>query len=499
MSLEEEKIPWHPRKEPKIPGVLTRGRVREVFSGCVDFFETELFLAGDREKSVTMFYILGMVRNERANDYIMRPLSSNEKLGSMPLDEAVDWMSKGALTTMSVKPQESLDGAVNDLITGNVLLFFGNGKVLSCAVPSEEKRSISPPENEPVIKGARDSFVEYVRTNTSTLRRRLRTPDLKISEVIVGRQTLTAIDIVYIEGLTDPELVAEVKERAERIDVDAMLDAGSFEEYMSATVKSPFPQMAYTERPDRFCQAVVEGRVGILVDGLPLGFVAPATMGYFFRANEDRAKNWMEASFLRCLRYLCMMVALLLPAFYVAVVSFHPEMLPAPLAWSIVAAKLDVPFSTIVEVLILLLSFEIVQEAGLRLPPAIGTTVSILGGLVVGSAAVEAKIVSPAVLIVVASAGIAGYTMPSQDFSGALRLWRLALVIGAGIGGLFGVLVVAVLLIQHLARLESFGAPFLSPFAATLGEDSGGILRLPVSWVKLRDRTLKTVNRRNQK
>ena len=217
------------------------------------------------------------------------------------------------------------------------------------------------------------------------------------------------------------------------------------------------------------------------------------------KANEDRAKNWAEVSFLRLLRYACILITLFLPALYVAAVNFHPEMIPSSLFWSIVEAKRDVPFSTLFEVLLLLLAFEIVQEAGLRLPPAIGTTVSILGGLVVGSAAVEARIISPAVLIVVATAGIAGYTMPSQDFAGALRLWRIFMVIAAGIAGMFGLISAAVVLIYHLASLESFGVPYLTPFAAGVDKPLDEVLRRPLLWVKLRERSLHTLNRRNQK
>ncbi len=493
-------IPFHPRSDPRIPGELSLLHVREVFTDCVDFVEMPLFIAGDPEKSCTMLYIAGMARNERANDYILRPLSQNEELRNVPVKKAMELMCKGALYNLSVKMKYTMDEIVGDLIGGAaVLVFPGERGMLSCMVPTEEKRSISPSENEPVIKGTRESFVESVRTNTSIIRRHLKTPSLKIKEQIVGRQTLTQVDIIYIDGLTNPDLVKETERRLAQIDIDALLESGSLEEYLKDTVKTTFPLMLSTERPDRFCTGLVEGRVGVIADGLPLGYLLPGSVGQFFKANEDKSKNWVEVSFLRILRYICMFLALFLPAIYVAAVNFHPEMLPSTLAWSIAEAKLDVPFSTVFEVLLLLLSFEVVQEAGLRLPPAIGTTVSILGGLVVGTAAVQAKIVSPAVLIVVAAAGIAGYTSPNQEFSGALRLWRIGMVIGAAISGLFGVMAVTVLLIHHMASLESFGVPFLNPFAATGGSVEDGVIRRPLAWVKFRERALKTQNRRNQK
>ena len=258
--------------------------------------------------------------------------------------------------------------------------------------------------------------------------------------------------------------------------------------------------IAYTERPDRFCAGLVEGRVGVIVDGIPLGYLLPGTVGQFFKTGQDRSQNWVAASFLSILRYLCMLGSLFLPAFYVASVNFHPEMIPARLAWSISEAKTDVPFSTVFEVLIMLLAFEAVQEAGLRLPGPIGQTASILGGLVVGSAAVEASIVSPVVLIVVAIAGIAGYTVPSQEFSAALRIWRFGLAIAASIGGLFAVTALAAVLVYRLAQLESFGVPYLTPFAASGSErEKGhGVIRWPTHRVKFRESALKTRNQRRQ-
>lgn len=500
MAKNREEIPYHPRSEPLYTEKLSLESLRAVFSDCADFQEANFFIGGDPRKPVVLVYLLGMVRNERVNDYILRPLSQRESLRALPLDEAIAEMAQGALYTMSVRPRETLDDAAQDLVIGAALLCFpGRESVLSCMVPTEEKRAVSPSENEPSLKGARDAFVESIRTNSAMVRRHLRTPTLKIKSQIVGRQSRTPVDVLYLEGLTNPALVTEVEARLREIDIDALLQSGSIEEYMVDSVKTPFPLLLHTERPDRFCAGLVEGRVGLLVEGLPLGYLLPGTLGQFFKASEDRAKNWMEVSFLRVLRYVCMLLALLLPALYVAAVNFHPEMLPAALSWSIAEAKLDVPFSTVFEVLLLLLSFEVLQEAGLRLPPAIGTTVSILGGLVVGSAAVEAKIISPAVLIVVAAAGIAGFTSPSQEFAGALRLFRLGLVIAAALGGLFGVLLGCALLIYHLACLESFGLPYLTPFAANAGEDEDGVLRRPLPWVKLRERALKTKNRRNQK
>jgi spore germination protein KA len=501
-GAKEEWVPPHPRQEPRIPGPITPERLKEIFQDCVDFSSREVMLHNDPRRTVTLCYLSGMVKMERVSDYVLRPLAQDGALsGARDMGEAYRLMRDGALYNLSVEVRTTLDQAVFDLIGGNCLLLFSQREeALSFNTGTEEKRSVSDPENEPAIKGAKDSFVESLRTNTSLVRRRLRAPTLKIKEQLVGRQTVTPVDILYLEGLTDPELVRRVEERIDAIDIDALLMTGGLEEYITDEVDTAFPLLAYTERPDRFCSGLVEGRVGVIMDGIPLGYLLPGTVGQFFKTGQDKSSNWMLASALTILRYLCMFVTLLLPGFYVAAVTFHPEMIPTRLALSIAAAKQDVPFSTVFEVLIMLVAFEILQEAGLRLPAAIGQTISILGGLVVGSAAVEAKIVSPAVLIVVATAGIAGYTMPSQDFAGALRIWRFLLAVAASVAGLFGVVMGTACLVCHLAQLESFGVAYLTPFAANKGEQVEGhaVIRQPLPRAKLRERSLKTRNRRNQ-
>jgi hypothetical protein len=312
---------------------------------------------------------------------------------------------------------------------------------------------------------------------------------------------VTPVDVLYLDGLTNPDTVRQVEERIAAVDIDALLATGNLEEYITDRVDTAFPLAAYTERPDRFCAGLVEGRVGVLMDGIPLGYLLPGTIHQFFKTGEDKSSNWMLSTVLTVLRYVCMLMTLFLPAVYIAAVTFHPEIIPIRLALSMIAAKAEIPFSTMFEVLIMLAAFEILQEAGLRLPSSIGQTVSIIGGLVVGSAAVEAKIVSPAVLIVVAIAGICGYTMPSQDFAGALRIWRFLLAAAASIGGLLGVVLGGAVLICRLAGLESFGVAYLTPFAANDGEkmERHAVIRQPISRVKLREKALKTLNRRNQK
>ncbi len=492
----------HPRKVPQYDGPLTLSNLEKVFPNCVDFAKRTVLLAGARQRQVTLCYIVGMARTERLNDYVLRPLAQDDQLASAPAEDLPGLLAGGSLYAQEAKWITSLDEAAVGIINGSCLLFCHEAEgALLIPVPTEEKRSIGEPENEPALKGGRDSFVESIRTNTSLVRRRLRAPELRVREQIVGRRTLTPVDVVYLEGIADPDTVGRVEQRLERMDVDGVESAGDLEEYLVDGARSPFPLLAGTQRPDRFCRGLLEGRVGILCDGLPMGWLAPGTMDLSFNTGQDRAYHWMAATALRLLRYFCALVTLLLPGLYIALVTYHPEAIPVKLALSIAAAKQEVPFSTIFEVLIMLLAFEVVQEAGLRFPGPIGATVSILGGLVVGNAAVEAHIVSPAVLIAVAIAGVAGYTIPGQDMSNALRLWRFLLAVLSSVGGLAGLTAGLAFLVLHLAGLETFGIPYLAPF--TMG---GGIhlsdpslIRPPLPHMKWRSGVSNPKNRRDQR
>ena len=494
--------PPHPRQQPRISLPLCVESLRQVFRDCVDFGERKVALAGSGERELTLCFLNGMVKMERVSDYVLRPMAQDEALAACPDMTAVRaHMAAGALYNLGVNQRDTMDEAVGDLIVGCCLLFFpGVPGALSFFVGTEEKRSISPPGSETVLKGARDAFVESLRTNTSLVRRHLKAPELKIKEQIVGRQSLTQVDVLYLDGIANPEIAAQVEKRLASIDIDAVLATGNLEEYLIDETSTPFPLIQHTERPDKFCAGLAEGRVGLLIDGLPLGYLAPGTLGSFLRASQDKSNNWMLASVLTILRCACLLLTLFLPAFYIAVVTFHQEMIPTQLALSIIAAKLDVPFVTVFEVLIMLLAFEILQEAGLRLPQSIGQTVSIIGGLVVGQAAVEAKIVSPAVLIAVAIAGIAGYTMPSQELAGALRIWRFILAVLASVAGVFGMVMGGAALVYHLAGIESFGVAYLAPFAGDTGPAGlrRALLRQPLPRTKLRPAELETKNRRNQ-
>ena len=405
---------------------------------------------------------------------------------------------QGGVWCASVKEPESTQQAAELLVNGFcVILFPKSGKALGCEVKTGEKRSPSPPETENTVKGAKDAFTETLRTNTSLVRRHLRTPGLRLTETVVGKRTLTKVTVCWIDRLTDPELPRRMQERLSSIDIDGALSPAAIEEYVTGSRRTAFPLLEYTERTDHFCQGLLDGQVGLLADGLPLGYLAPVGLGRLMRSPEDRATDFFSASMLRLLRYAALGVSLLLPALYAAMAMFHQQMLPTKLLLSIIESKQNVPFSTLLEVLGLLCAFELLQQAGLHLPQAVGTAVSIIGGLVVGTAAVDAKLVSPAALIVTASSGICGFTLPNRELSDAVRLWRFVLTVLAGLWGLFGVTVGLLLLLTELAGLESLGRSYLSPFGRA--EVKGALVRPRLVRQKWRDGALKPMDDQNQR
>ena len=488
---------YHPPRQPRYPQPLSWEAVTAVYADCADFGRRKLCPAGEGERAIRVCWLDGRVKAERLNDYIFHPILTAH------FDPEGNWqrqLEEEILWNQNPRPCGSTDQAVYGLIEGACLIFTREG-VLECMVPTEDRRGVEKPENESGIKGAKDSFTETVRVNTSLIRSRLRTPELIIRRHLVGRQTRTPVEMLWIRGLCDPAWPARIAGRLEEIQEDALLTTAELEDYLIPTRSSPFPRLFFTQRPDRVCQGLLEGRVALLIDGVPQGCILPGELSQFLQAPQDRSDHWLAASSLTCLRYLCMVLTLLLPGLYVAMAQFHFELIPTKLALSIIASKQDVPFPTALEVLGLLLAFEVLQEAGLRLPNTIGQTVSIIGGLVVGQAAVEAKIVSPVVVIVVAAAGVSGFTMPNQDLSNALRIWRFLLtLLSAGLG-IYGLALGSAGLIVHLAGLEDYGLAYLASFTGPgpTPEENHPVIRRPVPRVKYRPAFLNTANRRKRR
>lgn len=435
--------------------------LRSIFENCADFEEHTVIAGG---QTLTAFFIDGLTSGGDIADFVLRPLGD---LREGPMEAVFQQALTGAVWCASVSTADTAEDAAQKLVNGFcVVVFPGWPQVLCFETKTGEKRGVSAPESENTVKGAKDAFTETVRTNTSLVRRHLRTPDLRLEQHILGRQSLTCVTICYVEGVTDPERVERLRNRLGEISLAGLLSPAAVEETVTGSRRTAFPLLQYTERTDKFCQGLLSGQVGLLVDGLPEGFLLPVSIGRLMESPEDRAVDYVSASWVRLLRYLALAVSLLLPGLYAAMAMHHPEMIPTKLLAAIIESKQDVPFPTLIEVLGLLAAFEILQEAGLHLPQAIGTAVSIIGGLVVGTAAVDAKLISPAALIVAATSGICGFALPDRDLSDAIRLWRLALTLLGGVGGLFGLSVGLLLLLVHLAGLSSLGEAYLAPFSS---------------------------------
>lgn len=479
-----------PRKTPAYPGELTDGNIQSIFKGAGDFIARQLRCGG---QTVYAYMIDGLVSGGDASEYILRPMS---KLPASTMEELYHKALNGAIYNSVADDCKNLDDIALKLVNGFCVVLFPDAGAVAFEVKTGEKRSPSAPEVENTVKGPKDAFTETVRTNTSLIRRHMRTPELRLYETKVGRRSLTNVTVAYIEGITSPELVQKMKDRLDEIDIDGFLSPASVEEYVTGSRPTAFPLLQYTERADKFCQGLLVGRVGLLVDGLPLGYLAPADLGYLMTSQEDRGMDYVSASAVRILRYGALLLSLLLPGLYIAMAAFHQEMIPLALLKSVIESKESVPFPTVIEVLSLLLAFELLQEAGIHLPQSIGQTVSIIGGLVVGTAAVEAKLVSPAALIVVSVAGICGFALPGRDFADAVRIWRFVIAVLSSFAGLFGLSAGFIVLMIHLAGLTCMDVAYLAPFSQTAHP---GILRSRLKNRKFRDETLSPEDLRNQR
>lgn len=447
-------------EQPQYPGAVTDENIQKLFEGSGDFIRREL-RCGDW--TLYAYAIDGLIASATASDYIIKPIA--EQLTATRIEELYDRALKGSIYNIVAGPCEDLSTVALKLVNGFCVILFPNVGALAFEVKTPEKRGISKPDTEHTAKGAKDAFVETSRSNTSLIRRHIRTPDLRFYETMVGRHSMTNVSVAWIKGITPPELVERMKERLDGIDADSIITPASVEELVTGARKTAFPLLQYTERTDRFCQGLLSGKVGLFVDGIPLGYLAPVDVGSLMQSPEDWGKDYVSASCIRILRYGAMLLSLLLPGFFIAMATFHQEMIPLPLLRAVIESKRSVPFSSTMEVLTLLLAFELLQESGVHLPQAFGQSVSIIGGIVVGSAAVEAKLISPAALIAVSIAGVCGFVLPNRDFADAIRVWRFVIAAMAALAGLFGWTLGFLFLLIHLSGLTSMGVPYLMPFS----------------------------------
>lgn len=468
---------------------MTDRQITEIFEGAGDFIRRELRCG---QFTIYAYAIDGLVASNAAAENIFRPISLNVNGDTM--QQLYDHALYGTVYNTVASVCKDVQDVASKLVNGFCVVLFPGAGAVAYEVRTGVSRGPSEPSVENTVKGPKDAFVETMRINTSLIRRHLRTPDLRLYQTTVGRRSLTNVSLIYIEGITNPELVERMKRRLHAIDIDGFLSPSAVEEYVTGSRATAFPLLQYTERADRFCQGLLDGRIGLIVDGLPLAYLAPVNLGYLMESAEDRNRDFISASCVRILRYGALFLSLFLPGVYIAMLTHHVGWLPQDLRNTILGGSGPVPFSPTGEVLGLLIAYELLQESGIHLPQSIGQSVSTIGGIMVGSAAVEAGLLSPAVLVMVSIAGVCGFVLPNRDLAQAIRVWRFGLGVLGSLGGIWGVVLGGLVLFLHLAGMRSMGLLYLR-----MVPGERGILRRRLKAQNRRDSRLHPKDEKNQK
>ena len=376
-------------------------------------------------------------------------------------------LEQNALGTSDATYFTTIEEAGDGLLTGEAI-FFVDGFAKAVKIPDDgyPNMGVNEADSEKVVRGSNEGFGDSVKQNAALIRKRIRSPQVKVKEKKAGVRSNTNVYLVYMEGIVYPELVAKIEEQLDGFEIDGVLDSGVIEQLSEEKWYSPFPQFQTTERPDRAAMSILDGRVVVLSDNSPIALILPTDYNSFIKTSDDYYNRWEIASFERLLRYLASFFAMTLPGLYLAVTNFHTQILPTTLLLSFADARSGVPFPAVIEVIIMELSFELLREAGVRLPGAMGNTIGIVGGLIIGQAAVEANLVSPIVVIVISFTALCSFAVPNEEFATAFRLLKFFFIGICAWLGFFGFLAGLLAVLIHLSHLKSFGVPYLVPFVA---------------------------------
>lgn len=444
--------------------------LKNIFQDCSDVVYREFRLGQEQEQKMFIVFLDGMINQDVIEEHILKSLMLDARRTPPALEEVKEKMYElileGGLSAADVKESDNLDEGILGVLSGDTIIFIdGIDRFLITSTKGWPTRGIDQPSSESVIRGAREGFVETFRVNTVLLRRKIRDPKFKIKSMQIGKRSKTDIGIAYIEDITRTDILQEVEKRLEAIDIDAVLESGYIEQLIEDSWISLFPQIQHSERPDTVAAALLEGRVAIIIDNTPFVLVVPVTLNTFLLSSEDYYERWWVANFVRWVRMGAVVISFLLPAVYIAIASYHPGIIPSQLAIFIAGTRETVPFPVFMEALLMEFTFELLREAGVRLPSQMGSTIGIVGSLIIGQAAVEAGLVSPIMVIIVAVTAISSFAIPSYNLSISFRLLRFTAMAAASFLGLYGLILVVILVLVHLASLTSFGVPYLIPLA----------------------------------
>ncbi|WP_258000309.1 spore germination protein [Bacillus sp. Marseille-P3661] len=438
-------------------------RYKELFGDDSDF--SIRYLQGDN-RTIAIMFIDSLVEKDTIDHYVIHPLNRQLTSEVFTFDNLI-------LSITKLKELTKHKELVEHLLLGyTIILMDGQTRAYAAETTGGERRPVSESTVETVVRGPRESFNESMISSIGLIRKRLKTPKLKVYKKSIGKETKTSIAVLSIDGIAKDKIVKEVISRIDKLDIDGILESLYIEEMIEdPNGYTPFPTVFNSERPDRIAAGLLEGRIAIIVDGTPVVLLVPATIGLFLTSNEDYYQRYDFASFMKMLRGFTFILSFILPGLYVALLTYHQEMIPSPLLIAITGQREGVPFGIAIEIAIMEFTFEVLREAGLRLPKTVGAAVSIVGGLVLGQAAVEAGLVGQATVIAVSLTAICSFTTPSYNIAITARLIRFILLILSAVLGAFGLIFGLLLLFIHLNSLRSFSVPYLSPAVPFHKED----------------------------
>ncbi|MEH6994671.1 spore germination protein [Neobacillus drentensis] len=437
-------------------------QIKEALGNSSDLI-TRFIKHGDNPTAFAVVHIDGITNGQKINEHIIDPLLSYQS--DLNYKSIRDKLEQ-TITISNIKEKNTYKSILSAIVSGNTVIFInGDTSAIILDTKEIESRGITEPTTQTVIRGPKDSFIENLRTNTSLIRSRIQSPDLRLESMIIGEVTQTAVEIMYIKGIAEESMVREVKNRLQKIKIDGILESSYIENFIQDQKHSPFPTVQNTERPDVVVGNLLEGRIAIFITGTPYVLIVPVTFTQLFQSPEDYYQNQYIGSFLRMLRLVAFLLALYAPALYVAMITHHQALVPTVLLISIAAQREAIPFPAIVEALLMEITFEVLREAGIRMPRAVGPALSIVGALILGQAAVEAGFVSAAMVIIVSVTAIASFALPNYNIGITARILRFLLLIIASYAGLYGVLIASLIIGMHMCGLQSFGVPYLAPIA----------------------------------